>query len=199
VLRNKLPILVGGTGLYVDSLLYDYSFLPVSNPEMRALLNTKDLEYLKSKVLEESLDTDGVDMRNKRRLIRLLENDGLKPEKNELRENTIILGIQIEREELRSRITSRVEGMFEAGLENEVANLQKKYGWDLEPMKGIGYREFFEYFKGAQTLEETKARIISATLNLAKRQRTWFKRNKSIQWIDKEDKAVDLVTTFLSK
>lgn len=197
--RGNLPILVGGTGLYVDSVLYDYSFLPGSDPKMRVLLNAKDLNYLKSKILEAGIDTTGIDMRNKRRLVRLLESGGSLPAKSELRDNTIILGIKTQREELRERITRRVDRMFDEGLKNEVAGLQKEYGWDIEPMKGIGYREFFEYFNGTQTIEETKARIISATLNLAKKQRTWFKRNKSIHWIDNWDEAVDLVTTFLNK
>jgi len=89
-----------------------------------------------------------------------------------------------------------------AGLEDEVRVLAERYGWEAEPMKGVGYYQWRDYFEGTQTLAETKAKIIKATMDLAKRQRTWFKRNKSIQWLtteDKLDEAVDLVTTFLDK
>jgi len=111
----------------------------------------------------------------------------------------LVIGMRVEREELRGRIASRVDAMLAAGLEDEVGALAQTYGWDVEPMKGIGYREFYDYFNGSQTIDETKERIISASLNLAKRQRTWFKRNKSIHWISKRDDAVDLITTFLNK
>jgi tRNA dimethylallyltransferase len=88
------------------------------------------------------------------------------------------------------------------GLEAEVQLLAVKYGWDAEPMKGIGYREWQDYFLGTQTLAETRQRIIKATLDLAKRQRTWFKRNKSTHWLDtpaKWQQVVELCTTFLHK
>jgi tRNA dimethylallyltransferase len=90
--------------------------------------------------------------------------------------------------------------MLEAGLEFEVQALSGKYGWDAEPMKGVGYAQWREYFAGSQTLEQTRDKIIKATMDLAKRQRTWFKRNKSIHWIDTPvnwQNVVDTVTTFL--
>jgi tRNA dimethylallyltransferase len=100
--------------------------------------------------------------------------------------------------------------MLHAGLELEVRNLEACYGWGAEPMKGIGYREWREYFEGPgtdaqhtnrQTLEQTRERIIAATMGLAKRQRTWFKRNDRIHWLTSSNKmadAVDLVTAFLA-
>ena len=84
-------------------------------------------------------------------------------------------------------------------MEQEVLKLSKKYGWEVEPMKGIGYREWHDYFAGGRTLGQTKERIISASNRLAKKQRTWFKRNKSIQWTDNPSTAVEIVTTFLNK
>jgi tRNA dimethylallyltransferase len=65
-------------------------------------------------------------------------------------------------------------------------------------MKGIGYREFVEYYNGTQTLEETRLRVVKSTLNLAKRQRTWFKRNNSIRWVNEQSEAIDILTTFLN-
>lgn len=198
--RNKLPILVGGTGLYIDSVLFDYSFLPPSPTNIRAELNDLSIDELLEMIATAGYDLEGIDTRNKRRLIRLIESSGARPERaTELRLNTMIIGVQVPREELRDRIARRVDVMLEAGLEAEVMSLAQKYGWDTEPMKGIGYREFHEYFDGSQTIGETRERIIGASMNLAKRQRTWFKRNKSIHWISKQDDAVELITTFLNK
>jgi tRNA dimethylallyltransferase len=92
--------------------------------------------------------------------------------------------------------------MLAAGLENEVRLLSQKYGWQAEGLRGVGYTQWRGYFEGDQSLAETRAKIIKATLDLAKRQRTWFKRNKSIQWLPtpvKWTEVVDLVTTFLDK
>lgn len=198
--RHKLPILVGGTGLYVDSVLFDYTFLPPATPEIRSRLNEKSVEELLALVNQAGYGVEGIDVRNKRRLIRLIESKGLRPGRAQsMRLNTLVIGIPVEREELRARISARVDAMLTAGLADEVDALRQIYGWDVEPMKGIGYREFREYFEGSQSAAQTRERIITSSLNLAKRQRTWFKRNKSIHWLSKQDEAVDLITTFLNK
>jgi tRNA dimethylallyltransferase len=200
--RKKLPFMVGGTGLYTDSVLFDYQFLVAPDADLRAGLSALSIDEVRQKVAERGLSTEGIDVRNKRRLIRLLETNGARPEKSAIRQNTLVLGVYVEREHLREKVTQRIDSMLEAGLEQEVRSLSQMYGWDAEPMKGIGYREWFEYFTGSQTLGQTRDRIIAATMNLAKRQRTWFKRNYSIHWLTTEDKfteAVDLLTTFLNK
>jgi len=197
--RGRLPIMVGGTGLYIDSVLYDYSFLPPSDPELRDELNAMSLEEVLKRADDMELDVTGIDLRNKRRVIRLIENNGVRPDRQELRGNTLVLGIAVEREELRARVTARVDAMLAAGLENEVRRLSETYGWEAEPMKGIGYREWQESFAGSQNLDETRERIIKATMDLAKRQRTWFKRNNGIQWVSDRSNAVDITTTFLNK
>jgi len=198
--RGRLPIMVGGTGLYVDSVLYQYSFLEQADPAERERLNNMTLNEVLAEANIKGLDTSMVDTRNKRRVIRLIENEGQLPTKKALRPNTLILGIRVPREELEARITKRVDAMLEAGLEFEVQRLADEYGWGAEPMKGVGYAQWREYFEGSQTLTETRAKIIKATLDLAKRQRTWFKRNKSIHWLGTPVKwtyVVDTVTTFL--
>lgn len=201
VSRGKVPFLVGGTGLYIDSVIYDYGFLPPSSQELREELNDMSLEQVLAKAQELGLNTTGIDLRNKRRVIRLIENNGIMPTKKELRENTIILGLNVERELLQANMELRVDTMLAARLEGEAMQLAEKYGWEAEPMKGIGYWQWKEYFQGSQTLAETRAKIIKSTLDLAKRQRTWFKRNKSIHWLTTEDKFVeadDILTTFLN-
>lgn len=200
--RGKVPILVGGTGLYIDSVMYNYGFLSAPPPELRERLNgmklTEVLELAKSK----GLDTSSIDARNKRRVIRLIENEGALPTRKPLRPNTLILGLQTSRDTLTERITKRVDTMLEAGLEFEVQKLVNEYDWDAEPMKGVGYKEWREYFEGSASLEQARQRIIKNTLDLAKRQRTWFKRNKSIHWFPtpvNQQLIDELVTTFLNK
>ncbi len=197
--RGKLPILVGGTGLYIDSILYDYSFLPPSDPMLRQELNTMSLDQLIKKAEEMELDTTGIDMRNKRRIIRLIENNGVRPTKHKLRPNTLILGVKRPPEELEGRITERIDAMVEQGFPEEVKQLGEQYGWDIEPMRAPGYRAFADYVKGQISLGQAKLRNKQNDLQLAKKQRTWFKRNSSIQWLSDPSEAVDIVTTHLNK
>lgn len=199
--RGKLPIMVGGTGLYVDSIIFHYSFLPAPSPDRRLELNALSLEELQGLVRDQGIDPMGIDLRNKRRIIRLLESGGVRPVKHSLRKNTLIIGIKTDKERLSEQVSHRVDAMLGAGLEQEVRKLAEHYDWSVEPMKGIGYREWEAYFAGTQTLEQTRGRIVSATMNLAKRQRTWFKRNDSIHWLTSEDKvieAVEYATTYLN-
>ena len=197
--RGKLPILVGGTGLYIDSVIYDYGFLPAGSAGERGRLDKLSIEELLTEIKSANIDTEGIDIRNKRRLVRLLETSGQRPTKSKLRPHTLILGLSLPKETLESQITKRVENMLSAGLEQEVRQLAKSYGWAVEPMKGIGYREFRGYLEGQQTLEETKEQIVRSSLQLAKKQRTWFRRNKSIHWLQKPEQATGLVQKFLSK
>lgn len=199
--RGKLPIMVGGTGLYIDSVLYDFAFLPAPSEAVRAAYSAMSLHDLHDLVRKRGLDMSGIDERNKRRVIRLLETDGQVAQKGPLRPDTLMMAIATDREHLRERITQRVDAMLAAGLEQEVEQLSARYGWEAEPMKGIGYREWQPYFEGRQSLDITRERIIAGTLGLAKRQRTWFKRNESIQWLATEEalpQAVAKATSFLS-
>jgi len=197
---GKLPIMVGGTGLYIDSVLYDYGFLAAGDRTAREALNNLSVEELQERIKQQGIELENIDVRNKRRLIRLLETDGAQPTRQTMRSNTLVLGLQVERDVLRERITRRVDAMLAAGLEAEARTLRERYGWQCEALKGIGYAQWQEYFLGTQSQDETRQRIIKATLDLAKRQRTWFKRNKSIQWLTtpvKQAKVVDLITTHL--
>ena len=200
--RGKLPIMVGGTGLYIDGVLFDYGFLQEGDRSARQRLNVLSNDELLAEIAAEGIELGDVDVRNKRRLIRLLETNGAVPTRSELRTNTLIIGLQPERAELEQRINLRVDHMLSDGLEREVRELVKRYGWGAEGLKGVGYAQWRYYFDGTEPIDETRQKIIKATLDLAKRQRTWFRRNKSIHWLNTpviQTLAVDLITTFLSK
>jgi len=198
--RGKLPLLVGGTGLYIDGVVYDFGFLPAGDREEREALNRLSVAELLAEIEARGLELGGVDTRNKRRLIRLLETNGARPERGKQRSNTVIIGLQTDRTILNDRIEWRVDAMLAAGLEQEVEHLVRRYGWDCEALKGVGYAQWQDYFLGSATLELTRQRIIKATRDLAKRQRTWFKRNEQIQWFFTPvnvTEVVDFVTTHL--
>jgi tRNA dimethylallyltransferase len=196
--RGKLPILTGGTGLYIDSILYDFGFLPSVSPEERELFNSLSLPELIEAAHLQNIDLTDIDVRNKRRVIRAIEAKGQKPTKKQLRSNTLIVGLQPEPGELKRLIGARVDQMLAAGLEQEVKQLADRSGWDVEPMKGIGYQQWQDYFAGGQSIEETRQRIISATNGLAKRQRTWFKRNPDIKWCGSAEQAYDYISGVLN-
>lgn len=199
--RGKLPILVGGTGLYIDGVIYDFNFLPAGDRKKREELNRLSVAKLLEHIEYSKLELGDIDTRNKRRLIRLIETGGRKSTRKPLRANTLIIGIHVPREVIEQRIISRLDTMLAAGLEDEVRGLADKYGWGCEALKGIGYAQWRGYFEGTQSLPETRAKIIKATFEYAKRQRTWFKRNKSIHWFHTPvnmAEVVDSVTTFLS-
>ena len=194
--RGKLPILVGGSGLYLDSVIYNYAFDKQADSVLRDELSAKSISELQA-ILTEGLIPMPTNPLNKRHLIRQIETGGVS-QIRELRPNTLILGIEIEKDVLEQNVIRRVDAMFTAGLTREAEVLATAYSWNSEPMKGIGYREFHSYFEGQESLDGIREMIIKDTLQLAKRQRTWFRRNKSIHWIQKEN-YVDLVTTFLNK
>lgn len=193
--RGKLPIMVGGTGLYIDAVVYDYSFLGGEGTLDRDELGAMSAEELVQLAESQGIDLTDVDVRNKRRIIRAMESGGEKPSKSELRKDTLLIGLKAD--ELQARIERRVNAMLSAGLEVEVKKLSEEYGWEAEALKGIGYREWKDYFEGDQSLEVTRDRIVSATKNLAKRQRTWFKRNPDIKWVASMEDAEALINDFL--
>jgi tRNA dimethylallyltransferase len=198
--RGKLPIMVGGTGLYIDGVLYDYGFLPAGDRGDREELNSLSIEQLLERIAAAGLELGDIDTRNKRRLIRLIETDGAAATKGPLRDNTLIIGIKTDRAELEQRVIKRTDAMIASGLEAEAAHIAERYGWDCEALKGVGYAQWRAHFLETETHEEVRQKIIKSTLDLAKRQRTWFKRNKSIHWFATPvnlTSVVESVTTFL--
>jgi len=196
--RGHVPIMVGGTGLYIDAVLYDFVFRKVAERKLRDHLGQLSVPELQAELQAEGIALPE-NSQNPRHLMRALETGGQTSERKPLRANTLIIGLEVPRDELKARIARRIDQMLAAGLEAEVRQLAQKYGWDVEPLKTIGYREWREYFEGQVSLEQVKAEIIRSTMAYAKRQRTWFKRNSSIHWVKEQREVVELVTTFLNK
>lgn len=197
--RGKLSILVGGSGLYIDSILFDYDFRARPDSKLRETLNEQSLESLQKLIESKRLSTEGIDMYNKRRLIRLIESAGQQTPRKPLRSNTIVIGIDIAPDQLRLHVRARTEAMFEQGLADEARKLSRLYGWEAAPMRSIGYREWQGYFLKQKTIEQVKNDIIIHTMQLAKKQRTWFKRNEGIHWVNNITEAVEYTTTILNK
>ncbi len=197
--KGKVPFLVGGTGLYIDAILYDFSFASKPDPDERLRLQRMNVEALQAELEARGIPLPA-NVKNPRHLIRQLETEGGMPAADrQLRDNTLIIGLRLEPDELKTRIAQRVAAMFAAGLEQEVRQLVDRYGWQCVVLQTIGYQEFQPYFKGEAALEDVQAQIEKNTIQYAKRQRTWFKRNKSIHWLNKREEAVDLITSFLNK
>lgn len=196
--RNKLPILVGGTGLYIDAVIFNYQFRNKYNKKIQSILNGKTISELQSIALSVGYTTKDI-ISNRRQLTRLIAAG---PTTHEDRKNMIpgiiIVGLRINRNELRRRIQHRVELMFNAGLRKEVEELHKHYGWEHEALTGIGYREFEPYYRKAATMGDVKRAIVQHTLQYAKRQRTWFKRNPAITWFDNAMDAFAYIETKLT-
>lgn len=197
--RRKIPIIAGGTGLYIDGVIFDFSFMEAGSKAQRTIYNSLSIEQLLNEIDRRGYDLTGIDIRNKRRLIRVLETEGARPQRSELRNNTLVLGVRISRQQLRKNVEQRVERMFQDGLKFEVLKIAETYGWDCEGMQGIGYKEFIEWHNGDISMQKVKLKIVRNTLALAKRQRTWFKRNRDITWIDNNAEAINLVDKFLTK
>lgn len=196
--RGRLPILVGGTGLYVDAVIYDFQFRPPADPNLRRELERLDVAALQNRLRERGVPLPA-NSQNPRHLIRALETGGAIAARRPLRANTLVLGLMLDPDVLHSRIIKRVDSMVERGLIDEVRDMADRYGWDAPGLQAPAYKAFRLYFEGAISLEDAKKRFVQYDWQYARRQKTWFKRNKDIVWIGKPEEAVGLVTTLLNK
>ena len=205
---GKLPFLVGGTGLYIWSIIDNLKFPKVPPQErLRKELEKKSLKELFE--IYKNLDPEGakyIEKENKRRLIRAIEvckvsskSFWKQRKKKKLLFDVLQIGIKLPKGDLKKRISERVKKMFNLGLEKEVKTLVKKYGWDIKPVQTIGYQEFKDFFEKKIEREEVKEKIILHTLQFAKHQMTWFKRDKRIHWIKNQKEAENLIKEFLKK
>ncbi len=196
--RHKLPILVGGTGLYIDSVIYDFRFRGSYDPAQREALLGESVEELQ-KILRERDIAAPENSRNPRHLIRAIETGGVSSLRSSLRPKTLVLGIDVEMPVLEERIAERVESMVNHGLVDEIRKLASTYGWDAPALQIPAIKAFRPYLESSISLGEAKQQFVQYDRQYAKRQKTWFKRNEDIHWISKKAQAVDLVTTLLSK
>lgn len=205
--RGKIPLLVGGTGLYLDAVAHNYSMPPEKVSSLRKILRQYSLEKLQEILKRENLDTfeklTESDQKNPHRLIRAIERARAAspvPTKNQPRYDLLYMVIRIEKSQLEKHIEDRVGVMFQKGLVEENKMLREKsYSTQLSALRTIGYEEFDAFFQKRQTREETKALIILHTLQYAKRQMTWFRRNKEAVWVSSEQEALSNVKKFLSR
>jgi tRNA dimethylallyltransferase len=194
--RKKLPLLVGGTGLYIDAVIFDYAFLPPHAPDERDALAGKSVDELQA-ILKERGIALPENARNPRHLIRAIETNGAVAVKKGLRPDTLVLGMKRSRDDLERRIAERVDAMVAAVLVDEVRRLVGLFGENHEAFRTPGYTAFVRCLHGELTIEQAKSEFVRSDLDLAKRQRTWFRRNKYIQWIETTDEAVKIVARFL--
>lgn len=199
VSRGKVPILVGGSGLYIDAVVYDYEFSPKQvSLSKREQLENSTLQDLQQQAYALNIDESQIDFKNRRHLQRAVEAGRVVKQTKKLRSNTIVVGVHRDKNTLEQRITARIDNMIERGFVDEVKSILAEHGSNTESLTGIGYRAFAEYVEHRCTLEDAKQKFIKGDLRLAKKQRTWFKRNKSIRWSDDPKELVEVVTTFLN-
>jgi tRNA dimethylallyltransferase len=197
--RGKMPILVGGTGLYIRAVVDRPTFAEVPpNPNFRAEVATMSDAELFDAVAE--LDPDGaaaLDEKNRRRVERALEI--LRGTGKPLAESRswgekiyepVMIGMSVPRETLYDRLDTRVDIMVAKGLVDEVRALRTKYGSEAPGMTGIGYRQICEFLDAKSTLSNAITRIKIDTRHYAKRQETWFKHDSRITWVTSAKDAV---------
>ena len=211
--RGNIPMVVGGTGLYADSLLGGISFVKTEGDEeyrkhLFDLAEKEGNEHV-HKMLEtiDPVSFKAIHPNNVRRVVRALEvykcTGNTITHHNEMSRkapspyNPLIFGLTRDRDELYERIDKRVDIMVEKGLVTEAENLYNKgYTTDLTSMQGLGYKEFIKYFEGEISLLEAIEILKRDTRHYAKRQLTWFNRNKDIVWINLSKMTEDEAFSF---
>lgn len=206
IARGKMPIIVGGTGLYINSLIYNYGFACANRDDtyrehLQSLAETHGKEYVHSMLKEVDIASyERLYPNDLKRVIRALEvyevtgktlNQYTLENQEVLYDipyNVHYFVINMEREELYSRIDQRVDIMLNGGLAKEVIKLKEKgYTSNMQSMKGIGYKEILDYLDEKISYDEAVYLIKKGSRNYAKRQLTWFRKEKRAFWLSKED------------
>lgn len=197
--RGKVPFLVGGSGLYLDAVLYNYDFPSPPDARLRQTLQNMNIEQLKAQLAKvDPRALTEIDQHNPRRLIRAIETAGQsRAKQHQIRPNTLVIGLGLNKEIIHKRIAQRAEKMLQQGIIDEVQQMAERFGWDAPGMNGSAYRAFKLTILNAATPAEGLASMIASDKLLAKKQWTWFARNKSIQWLDNPSDAIVLVREFL--
>ncbi len=214
--KGKTPIVVGGTGLYVNSLIYGIEYQDMNFDEnyRNELMEKAESENGLKEIWEEANRIDPEAMKkispnDKKRIVRVLEifkATGKTKTEQEIisRQNGVkydykVFGITMERGKLYSRINLRVDLMIEKGLEEEVRNLVNKYTKFPTAMQGLGYKEVVEYFEGKISREEMIDKIKQESRRYAKRQLTWFRKNKETIWLDSSNDMKNNINIILGE
>lgn len=219
--RERLPMLVGGTGLYINSLIYNYDFTEASVDEeyreyLQSMAEINGKEYVHNLLKDVDLESyNRLFPNDLKRVIRALEvfkltgktisQFNLENDIYDIPYNVYYFVLNMDRDKLYDRINRRVDIMIENGLIDEVKKL-KDMGCtaDMQSMKGIGYKEILHYLDGNISLDEAIYLIKKGSRNYAKRQLTWFRKDDRVIWIDKdefndENEIVEYITgKFLS-
>ena len=196
--RGKVPFLVGGTGLYIDAVLFDYQFGDGFDAALRSKLEQLSIESLHKYCIQNSITLPD-NKYNKRYVIRAIEQNGVNYKRRDTPISTsVIVGIATDREVLRTRIAHRAEQLFNDNVVNEATMLGAKYGWDGEAMTGNIYPLVRSYLNGDMTMEQVKEKFIVLDWRLAKRQLTWLRRNTFINW-NSLDEAGHYITDILDQ
>lgn len=201
--RNGLPFLVGGTGLYINSLVYNLDFTETEPDyeyryELREILEEEGSEFLYEKLQEQDRDmAEKIHKNNGQRIIRALEilksgnkkGDNFREENKDY--NLIYIGLNMDRSKLYEKINQRVDKMIDLGLVDEVKNLLDE-GLDKnsQSLKAIGYKEVISYLDGEIDFDEMVDLIKKNSRHYAKRQLTWFRRDERIKWFDRESDTI---------
>lgn len=206
--RGKLPMIVGGTGLYIQSVLYDYQFSEAPSDERyRQELEKKAIQngnvWLHKELMKlDPKSGENIHPNNVRRVIRAMEifhctgktmTDYQETQTPEKLYDAAIIGLTMERDKLYERINHRVDVMMENGLLNEVQNLYKMGMKDCQSIQAIGYKELYEFFNGYVSLEEAIVNLKQNSRRYAKRQLTWFRNKMDVSWFDMTDASDEAV------
>lgn len=196
--HGNIPFIVGGTGLYVNAVIYDYDFSEASeDPAFREQLNNfadehgNDALHEQLKVVDPQ-SYDQLHPNNRRRVIRALEvfhvtGKPLAEQRNKIESSlydTTVIGLTMDRDVLYDRINQRVDQMISEGLIEEVEKLHKLGYSDCQSMQAIGYKEILDYVRGNVTQEAAIAQLKQNSRRFAKRQLTWFRNKMNISWFD---------------
>jgi tRNA dimethylallyltransferase len=211
--KGKVPIIVGGTGLYIDSLILGIEFQDEKiDTEYRESLNKIAEEQGLQKLYNMAQAIDPVAMKkisenDKKRIIRVLEiyhktgktktEQELESRKSKIKYNYKVFAITMDRQVLYEKIEKRVDKMIEQGLIDEVQGILNKYQKFPTAMQGLGYKEVVEYLENKTTKEEMVEKIKKETRHYAKRQLTWFRKNKNIIWLNGENSIEDNIDIMI--
>lgn len=197
--RGNIPFIVGGTGLYVDGVLYNYNFGNEPDEKLRAKLSQKSLGELQEMAVLVGIDPQHSSFKNQRHLARMIERGKIVLQKKQLPTYAYLGAVQVPKDELHARIEQRFDDMVERGLVAEARQLLAEYGSEAPGLQAPIYKALAEYFDGSVSLDEARDKAIRNDEHLAKRQLTWFKRNPDINWVQSADSLKNEITLFLTK